>query len=185
MALELALSLIETYSVSTIGFADITDFGTHNPTNAAFEITAPGFNKINVTFTPKSVNIYNASHLSVDCDHTTALPDGVYTIKYSIFPNSTNFIERNFMRTSLIDCKIERAFLGIDSTLVYNSKHSYIHPSTRSSCMNDMNKKQILRTIRLLVESSIAAANQCDVVGAMDMYRKADSMLNELSSCHC
>lgn len=163
---------IDTYSVTTIAFADTSDYGTTLVSNPSFEVTPPGWNKVNLFFTPSNVNVYNASHFNIACDNQTALPDGPWTVKYSIYPNAQNFVEKTFFRTELIRCKYSQAFLKMETTCECNGQqHSKL--------------KQQLQNIKLLIEGAVASSNQCDNLAAMDKYKQADRLLGKLNFCEC
>lgn len=173
MATTLDLHLVETYKLGSIAFADISSYS-GNPTNVSFEITPPGFSKINVSFTPRVVNIYNAYNLGIttDEDAVVYLPDGVYTMKYSVAPNATVYVEKSFMRVAYIESLYKRAFLQVD---------------TGCDCNSDSKaklKKQ-LRDIKLLIDGSIAATDDCDYSMATRLYKQAFLMLQNLELCEC
>lgn len=170
---KLDLQLVETYKLGTIAFADISRY-IPNANNPSFEITVPGYSKINVPFTPSIVNIYNAVNLEIsnDSDENTYLPDGIYNIKYSVAPNNVYFIERSFMRTSYIDSLYKRTFLQIDNGCDCN-------PSIKKEL------KEELRDIKLLIDGSVAAADNCDISMANRLYRKAFEMIKNMKLCEC
>jgi len=170
---NLNLNLVDTYSLSSMALADISAYDPHLAiSNATIEITAPGFNKVSTIFTPKSVNVYNAQVFNIGCAPDTELPDGLYTVKYSVYPNDTTWVQKMFMRTAQIMCKYQRTFLAID-----------LHCSCNGAYYGRL--KDELRNIRLLIEGSVAASNNCNTVDSMDMYKKANSLLDKLSKCQC
>ena len=173
MTTNLDLTILDTYSLTSIGIIDLSTYQV-SPTNVSMEITPPGgWNKVNVVFTPRAVNIYNATHFNIDCGLTLPpLPDGVYNMKYSVAPNQTNWVEKSFMRVAQLTAKYERIFLSVDS---------------KCECNGDMRSKlkEQLRNIRLLIDGSVASANQCDILTAMDMYRKAWTLLDKITPCEC
>jgi len=169
----LDINLVDTYNVESIGFADISTYDpSYTISNATFEITPPGFNKVSVTFTPKQVNIYNASNLNLGVGTGTQLPDGIYTITYSVFPNLTYTVTKSFMRTTLIKCLYKRVFLAMD---------------TKCNCspLNKTDLRNKLRDIALLIDGSIASASECDIINAEAKYNKAMFLLKNIKLCEC
>lgn len=172
MATNLDLTLVKSYNLSTINIADISTYDT-TPANVSFQITPPqGFNIINVGFTPRAVNIYSAADLDISDDEGAILPDGIYTIVYSVFPNTTNTVTKTFMRVENIKCKYERVFLMVDISCECNTTYK-----------NKLKNK--LREIRFLIEGSIASANAGDITNSNEMYIKANCMLDDIKSCNC
>lgn len=172
MATTLDLQLVETYKLNQLAVADSSVYS-ESPTNPSMEITAPGYSKINVTFVPGVVNIYNAVNLEISTDNTSAyLPDGLYTMKYSVNPNATTYVQKTFMRTGYIEMLYKRAFLQIDN-----------------NCDCEPNKqkrlKDELRDIKLLIDGSVAAADNCDPETANTLYRKAYKFITNLKLCEC
>jgi len=170
----LDITLIPTYSTKTIGFADITPFPIgYNVSNSNIEITAPGFRKVSANFVAKSVNVYNANNINICAagEPLSPLPDGIWTVKYSIAPNNLLFVEKSFIRTEVIECKYAKAFLKLDL----------------SECDNEIKKsrKQILKKIRLFIDGAVASANDCDLEGAMKLYNKANEMLDRFIDGEC
>jgi hypothetical protein len=167
---NLDLTLYNTHSLTTIGFADLSTYGVP-PTNMSFEVTPPGWNTVNLFFTPSTVNVYNASNFNIPVGQSN-LPDGIWNVKYSVAPNQTTFVEKSFMRVEGILCKYGRNLLA-----------------SISQCdTNNSDNKRIqsqLQSIKILIDGSIAATNMCDFETACKMYTKANSMLDKLMPCDC
>lgn len=172
----LDITLVETYNLYYIAITDISEYPPNwNIQNVSFEVTPPGFLKINVPFTPKSTNYYKSSHLGITCgvdEDCVPLPDGIWKMKYSIKPNSTYWVEKSFMRVNQIRCDYGEAFLKVDLL---------------DECSK--NKKQLkdkLQQINILIEGSVAAANACDFERATKYYEKAKFMLDNFNKdCNC
>lgn len=180
-SLRLNIMIVDTRDTTTLGVADISVYPTNfTPVNPSLEITPGQFAKVNVDFTPSSVNVYDSNDLGITCDETcgSPLPDGIYKFKYSVDngragdPCSTGFIEKTFMRADAIMCKYMNAFLKADALC---------------NCQTDYQKalKQELRRIELLIQGSIAAANNCDDQTSWSMYQKADALLTKMKYCKC
>lgn len=160
---NLNITLVDTYSLDTIGFADISDYKGLVIKNPSFEISAPGFNKVNVFFTPESVNIYNSADLGMGCD-TVQIPDGLYTVKYSA---NNEFVEKVFFRTL--------GLWTLFTTFVISISDCNCPPQNRSD----------ISEIMLLINGAAASADQCDIVSATKKYRKAEELIERLKKCNC
>lgn len=171
---KINITLQETFNRYYLSVADLSQYPTNwNITNPSLEITPPGFNKVNVAFTPKTVSHYTSSHLGITCDEDMdmALPDGIYLLKYSIHPNLTHFVEKSFMRVYNIWCQYEEKFLELNlSQCCPNKKQSML--------------QRELDKIDMLINSSVAAANACDSERAYREYNLAQQLLNNLD-CNC
>jgi len=175
---KLDISLAESYNVYYLNIKDISEYDSNwNITTPSCEITVPGFPKVNVPFTPKSENFYKSSQLNLTCDEDTEcipLPDGIYTVKYSVHPNALYFIEKSFMRVNAIRCTYGEAFLKVDFSSSCNKEEKAKDKST-------------LKLISILIEGSVAAANDCDCEKAYKWYNKAKQMLDNFhkEGCGC
>lgn len=163
MPLNLDLYLIDTKNSLTLGVADISSYPKNFIISSpSLEVTPPGYNKVSLPFTPKAANFYRASDLGITCSGCAELPDGIYLIKYSVHPVSTNFVEKSFIRVEQLKNKYLDAFLKLDLEC--------------SPTENDIK----LKKVKLLVEGSIAASLNCDMEKAYRLYKKAEDMLNNI-----
>lgn len=167
--LTLDLNLLESCSLKKLVVSDDSFYGNTKVKNASMEITPPGFNKINVTFVPDSVNIYNSTLLGISCDYVN-LPDGLYKFKYSIYPNTNNFIEKSFLRTEQLQCKYGNFLLSL-------------HLDCK--CENPSKNLSKLKNIKTLIEGAIAASNDCNTTLAYELYNAANCQLDKLKKCKC
>lgn len=174
----LDINIVKTHNIRTIGIADTSVYATSIINGPVIEITPPGFKKVALDFTVKSVNIFNSNSLKITnaCSEQdlSPLPDGIWKIKYSITPALDNYVEKSFMRTDYIRCMYDRAFLGIDMSNCVGCTSDLIHT-----------KKNELQEIRLLIDGAVASANDCDEDGAMYKYRKAMDKLKRIKQCEC
>ena len=164
---------LDTRDVNSIGFADISEYPTNfNVTNPTFEITPPGFPTINVPFTPKEANIYFADDLNISTSDCTALPDGLYTVKYSINPSLNLSVEKTILRIEQFKCKYYNVFLATD---------------LECQCSKEklMEKKKGLQKAKLFIEGAVAGANNGDYLNSFKLYQKATSILDSISDCNC
>jgi len=168
----LDLLLIDTHSATTIGIADISIYATNYsiPESAQIEITPPGFSKITVDFNTQNVNIYRALDLELTCEETCMeLPDGIYEVKYSTPAPKAATITKSFIKVDKLKNLYTERFLSIDLECNCSSQE------------NEKLKRELLK-VSMLIEGSIAAANNCDLYNSQSLYRKAESLLNK---CKC
>lgn len=173
----LDITLIPTYSLKTLGIADISVYPNNfQVLNPNIEITAPGMMKVSITFNPKAVNIFNSNNINLtratNFDQLASLPDGIYTIKYSIAPNHERFVEKSFMRVDKLECKFAQTFLYLD---LDDDSFKDVHK----------NKINSLKKARMFIDGSVAAMNECDSDLALKLYQKADSLLDRIIEGEC
>lgn len=165
--------LNEKNDLAKIYFADISTYANNiTITTPTIEITAPGFAKMALDFVPNSVNIYTAANLNIDCDATSTLPDGIYTVRYTISPSTKYYIEKTFIRITALKCKWAKAVLTVD-----------LDCACGESKQNQL--KLQLRDIKELIEGAVASSNDCDTQGAYDKYTLANKLLDRLKYCDC
>lgn len=173
----LDITLHETYNKYYLGIVDISDYPpSWTITNASLEITPPGYNKISVPVTARGVNLYKSSQLGLTCDEDgedlMPLPDGVYTVKFSIHPNSTYLTEKSFMRIAGILCQYGEAYLKVDL-------------AHHCSCADKSRDKAYLSSVRMLIEGAVAEVNNCNTEKGYKYYAKAKQMLDNFGKTGC
>lgn len=174
----LDIDIIDTHNNLTIGIADASTYDPNIPiANPSIEITPPGgFSKVTLPFSPKSINTINSNlvGITISCDYNSLreLPDGIWTFRYSIKPNLTSYVDRYYMRTAIIECKLQ----GLLLKNLMNDK--------LDSTKRDQNLKSILDA-EILIEGSISAANRADIQTSLELYRKADKLLDIISDKNC
>lgn len=157
------------HSLKTLAIVDISsypsNFTVKNPT---IEITAPSFPKKNLFFHTNSFNIYNSKVLDLSCGtcEYTELPDGIWTVKYSVSPAATNFVERTFLRVDKLKVRMEEVFLKVDI----------------DQCDSNIKWQnlELINQIETYIEGAIAAANTCNNIMAMKFYTIASKMITNL-----
>lgn len=166
--MTLDIGLLPSVSLKKMVMIDLSDYEDNQVSNVNLEITPPGFNKINVPFVKGGVNIYDSVSFATSCGTFNVLPDGVYKIRYSI-PGYEDFIEKSFFRTSLIECKYGKVLLSL-------------HMDDDCYDKSSLNK---VSEIRSMINSVIAAANNCDISLANKLYNKASKLLDRIQKCEC
>lgn len=137
------------------------------PINPTVEITVPGFAPKQIVFTPSSIQVYTSNTLEITCDdcELAFLPDGIYHVKYTMTPAYTYYVEKSFLRTNRIYAKLDQLFLKLDFMQCDQAIKGQ--------------DKEFLDTVEFFIEGAIAAAHNCLDKLAMNLYNKANEMLNE------
>jgi hypothetical protein len=165
----LNILVMPTYSPYTLAIGDYSQYPTgYTPSSPTVEISAAGFPTKSVSFVPNSLNIYNASNLGIcDTNDSQPLPDGIYTIKYSIAPAYQNFVEKTIMRVDAIMERYDTAFMKLDMF----------------ECDQQIRRQQKidLDSVNYFIQCSIAAANKCANAKAIQLYNQADKMLKKIN----
>ena len=167
--------VINTYETTTLGIADTSIYDTAPPSVSAptMQITVPGFTSpVSIPFNVNSFNVYNSIILGLSTFPTTnPLPDGVYFMKYSVAPATTNFVEKNIMRTAVIQEKFDSAFMKLDMMECDSAIRTQ--------------SKVVLSSINFMIQGSIAAANNCAIDTANKLYMQANRQLDYFIANQC
>jgi hypothetical protein len=176
--MTLDILVIPTYNTLTLGIADASTYDTDPPvvTAPTIEITIPGFaTPVFLPFVVNDFNIFNSTSLGLSGvgDPLIPLPDGIYYLRYTVSPAYINYVEKNIMRTELIQEKFDSAFMKLDMM------ECDLAIKTQS--------KVNLNSIYYMISGSIAAANNCAVDTANTLYIQANNMLNNFirNNCGC
>lgn len=167
--------VINTYNTKTLGIADISVYNTNPPNVSAptMEITVPGYpSPVAIPFNPASFNVYNSIILGLSpFPVQDPLPDGVYNMKYSVAPAASNYVEKNIMRTEVIQEKFDSAFMKLDMMECDSAIRTQA--------------KVTLNSIWYLIQGSIAAANNCAIDTANKLYTQANRQLDYFIANQC
>jgi hypothetical protein len=173
-ALNLKIIVLDTHDVNTICVADASAYPDEPPivTSPVLLSTAPGFNPVSIPFNVQGNTIITSGMLGITpIGEMCALPDGLYHFNYSIAPSFSNFTEISIMRVARLQEKFDKAFMSLDFMVCDSAVKTQA--------------KVTLNTIYLLIQGSIAAANECALVEANKLYDKASSMLDALLKKNC
>ena len=163
----LNLTLIDTHSSQTIGIADLSYYQTgHGISSPTLEVEVPGYGKQVFPFVKNSLQIINSEHLGITCEDECLadLPDGIYKVRYSIYPAYKYYVDKTFLRVENLWQKFDKYFLTLE-----------LDCRTPSS----VQRKQ-LEEVELYIQGAIAAANNCATKLALELYQKADKTLDAL-----
>jgi hypothetical protein len=134
------------------------------------DITLPGTNQpiyITAGLTPNFCEVFDATDLGIACPPGSPLPDGVYTIRYSISPNDVTNITYYHLRTT---STLNRYFGEICKLHLQECEPS----SDERQNLND------LRYIKMLIDAAKAKVEYCHApTQGVDMLAYANRLLDK------
>lgn len=163
----LNIIVMDLHSPNLLGIADMSSYSANwNIVSPTLELSVPGYDKKFIPFTPKALQVLNSTTIGITCDDECVkeLPDGVYQMRYSIYPAYKYFVDKTFLRVEKLYEKFDSYFLSLE-----------LDCKTASSTQ----RKQ-LEEVELYIQGAIAAANNCATKLALELYSKADKILNSL-----
>lgn len=172
--LKLDILVIPTYNTKTLGIADASTYPDSPPvTSPTIEITVPGFGLASLPFTINDFNVFNSSSLGLTSPSETTLPipDGLYTLTYSVTPAYQNFVTKTIMRVDQLQEKFDEAFMKLDMM--------------QCDMAIKQQSKVELNTIYFLIQGSMAAANNCAIDTANKLYIQASKQLENFINKNC
>lgn len=173
--LNLDIVVLPTYNVYNMAVVDNSTYPTEPPiiTSPTIQISVPNFGLVTLDFEEQETNVFNSTDLGITTiGNECALPDGIYTIKYSIFPhNSPYYVQKTIMRVDKLQEKFDSAFMQLDLM----------------ECDKAIKTQQMsnLMSIYFFIQGAVAAANNCATAKAGQLYSQADRMLDYLLNCDC
>lgn len=173
---HLDLLYMDTHSKYTMAIGDASSYPTgFTISTPTIEIVVPGYNSITLPFVAQSIQVYNAATLGLNCVDsnctTFPLPDGIYNVKYSIYPAYTYYVQKTFIRVSALQEKLDEVYLKME-----------LMECDRALEEQD---RKLLDTIQAFIDGAIAAANNCANKLAMELYRKAQKMMENYTKNRC
>jgi hypothetical protein len=174
--IKLDLLLVDTHSPMAISVADFSTYpDNYTPVSPTIQIRATGFPSVTLDFTPKQINVYTSENLGITCagECIVPLPDGIYTLTYTINPAQQHFVEKSYLMVNNLMDRFDTAFMKLDML----------------ECDGPIRKQRRveLDTIYYFIQGAIASANKCATQKAVEMYRRADTMLTQFitNKCNC
>lgn len=160
----------------------VKDCSYYNPdivvTNAKLDLKYPNSDTyINIPVGKNFSYIINSNTLGLtnvtNSDALSDLPDGLWTIEYSICPNDELYVEFTFLRNIKQLIKYYNLFCQIEIDKC-NKKHY----------LEDLKK---IREIKDLIDAAQYLANDCGKYEkSIELYNEAEEMLNEFTNdCKC
>ncbi len=172
--LNLKIVVINTHDVSSMRIADASTYPDEPPivTNPILLSTAPGFPSVSIPFPVQDDIILTSDMFGItEPGIIQPLPDGIYYFSYSIAPSLNNYTNISIMRVDRLQEKYDKAFMSLDFMVCDNAIKTQA--------------KVTLNTIYLLIQGSIAAANECAIIESNKLYDKASAMLDTLLKKNC
>lgn len=171
----LDLLIFDTHSNTTLAIGDASTYPTgFNISTPTIEITVPSYPTVSIAFVASSVQVYNSNTLGLttgsNCDNI-ALPDGLYRIKYSVYPSYLYYVEKTFLRTDRLMAKFDDVYLKLD---LFECDQAI-----------KLQQKRTLDLIEDYINGAIAAANQCANKLAIELYTKANSLIDKFLNNSC
>lgn len=173
-ALNLKIVVLPTYDVSSINVADASTYPTEPPVvvDPFLLATPPGFLPVTLPFNVQGNNILTSDKLGITASGVIEpLPDGIYTFNYTISPSSVNSTTVTIMRVDRLQEKFDKVFMSLDMMECDNSVKTQA--------------KVNLNTIYLLIQGAMAAANECAIIEANQLYVQASNMLDAMLKKNC
>jgi len=173
--LILKIVVLDTHDVQSINVADATPYQTIPPvvSNPTLLATPPGFPPISIVpFKVGTNNILTSDMLGItESGMINPLPDGIYQFTYSIDPSSVSYDTISIMRVDRLQAKFDKVFMTLDMM----ECDSAIKTQAKVN----------LNTVYLLIQGSIAAANECAIIESNTLYDKASYMLDNMIKKNC
>lgn len=152
---------------------DVSTYGTYSANAPTIEIDVPNFGIVSLGFVKGSVQVYDSNTLGLTCGdecEPANLPDGIWKIKYSVYPAYKYYIERTFIRVDMLQSKFDTAYLKLD----------FVECDQQ---IKDQDK-EFLFVVQEYINGAVAAANKCTNKLAMKLYRKANEQLDYFIKNH-
>lgn len=186
---QLSLEVPETNNCSVFRVVDTSIYDEHVPvTCAKLEITSPGFNEpvvIDVVLSedPNTNAPINFSYIlngctlgiqTANCGQVSErLPDGIYTIRYSVSPNDKVFVEYYYLRTCMTNNKYFNELCKLELAACEPQ------PEVKAQ-LNE------LRMIKSFIDAAKAKVEQCnDLQEGMELLMYAQTRLQKYASGTC
>ncbi len=173
-SLNLRIVVLSTHDVSSITVKDISTYPDEPPVvvNPILLTTPPGFNPISNPFVVQGDTTLTSDLLGItEPGNIQPLPDGIYRFNYSINPANENFTEITIMRVDRLQEKFDKVFMTLDMMVCDDAIKTQA--------------KVNLNTVYLLIQGSIAAANECAIIESNKLYDKASAMLDSMINKNC
>jgi len=169
--LNIQIVVLDTHDINTIAIADASSYPNVPPVtvNPTLTIQAPGYNSVITPFNVLGFHILTSDMMGITASGIrTALPDGVYTFTYS---EGTASSKISYMRVDVLLEKYYTVFMNLDMM--------ECNQAIKTQAKVELN------TVYLLIQGSIAAASNCAIITANELYDQADKMLNRMASHNC
>jgi hypothetical protein len=165
----LDFEILETGNPLTLVLVDSSQY-IEPPDRPLLEAFLPGFDKYLLTnVVPNQVNTFNSNTLnlahSLSLNHLVVLPDGVWKFRYKICPYDYVFVDKSYLRTTLIEQKLSRAYNELDLEKCTDKTTAYILDQ--------------LTRVQILLRGGKAIVNQ-NTKRSSEYYKLADRLLDQI-----
>lgn len=174
---QLSLEVPDTNNCSVFRIFDTSIYDEHVPiTCPKLEITSPGFNQpVVIEDIVQGFNfVLNGCTLGIQtsgCGSTSErLPDGIYTIRYSVSPNDKVFVEYHYLRVCM----------------TLNKYFNELCKLEMAACEPTADIKEQLEELRLIksfIDAAKAKVEECDdLQEGMELFMYAQKRLHKLGN---
>lgn len=175
---QLSLEVLDTNNTKVFRIADTSMYSEDLPVDCGLlQITSPGFNQpVNIDVQKGFNLVLNGCTLGIQltgCSEAQVLPDGVYTIRFSVAPNSSVYVEYQHLRI----------------TQTNNLYFQELGKLEMAACEPDADVKEKLNELNLIKNFIDAGKAKVeynhDPAGGMDLLIYAQKrLLKYLNSCN-
>lgn len=180
---KLSLEVSETMNLSILRIEDTSIYSETIPVECPIlEVTVPGFRyavqfgknvikpAFRVSLTPCDLELQSTGCI----DNPSALPDGIYIIKYSVSPNDVVYVEYNHLRMTKALLNYSKVLCELDV--------AGCEPNSETA-----KKLEELRKIKMYLDAAKAKVEVChEPKKGMEIFTYANKLLSKFScnSCH-
>ena len=171
----LSFDIVDTNNITTIGLMD-TSIYQEGASGFALQVIIPGYtaeDAVELSYYPGGVIILNSNNLKLTNVTYPSLyqelPDGLWTVKISVCPFPTNWFEKSWYRTAVLECKFYKAFLQLELNIC-------------TSCYNS-NKKEKLDLVWTYIQGVHANVSSGNYRQATALYNIALELVDKLLDC--
>lgn len=165
---------IKAESLSSFRLLDVSCYSDEsNVTNGVLEVYTPSsIHGVLLRVQPKFEEIFNTSNLKVS-DEFKYLPDGAYTLKYSVSPNAYVNSMFTYYRNNILESKIKEQIKALFDIKDEINNKDFVKKLTQLNEIKDYS-----------YAAKLAAEETFDVRNANKYYREATLLLeNYISQC--
>ena len=163
---RLHFSIIDETDPNNLVWLDKSDY-MEIPDLPILEVTKPMFNEVyRIHIIPNQVNVINSIQLGYDCD--TALPDGVYILKYGLNPHDVIYKCVDYFKLSLLLEKIGKLLVSLDTSDL--------------ETVGELKNKIV--DLYILTKGIVENTKHGRVQMAVEQYKLADKIVERLMACN-
>lgn len=173
MVSELILDFPDTRNVKTLRVTDASFYNPKVPVECALlSVTPPGYlTAIDFNVKEGFSIVLNSSNLKIAkvkvYKELTALPDGIYTFRYSINPNEKIWVEYDYLR-------IDKLMKDYYSVLCAAKLQPYPHSKEARQKLRE------LRELRTYMDAAKGEVEECgNRTRGMELYKYAQQLISE------